>query len=357
MIAPGSATVDASSPAPSSESPQLAAMRRAPILASVAAVAALGDLAWNRVAIRLVDPNARELWIPLVAHGRLVRNVAGVAALVATLVALVSLIRIPSSIDAPWRNLFGRLTLAGVAGLYLPSAVIALVTPREHVPSLLVVLGLLSGNALVAALASGAPAYARTPAAWASMSAGLTALLAMIGLLVASLRTMVPVVGAAGLLARHGAELGWLLTPLVLLFDRSMWREALGARPRAAGAAAVLCVSLALAVALQSSLGADAARIAYGAFRVAMLPADLTWLYGAPIGLSLAIAVFHVSSPIQRQLGVGVALWVAAGLAPRSPLGTLLEVTAALTLARAALVAHPDGRARLVPYQADVDRT
>jgi len=41
-----------------------------------------------------------------------------------------------------------------------------------------------------------------------------------------------------------------------------------------------------------------------------------------------------------------VVLWLAAGLAPRSPAGTLYEVLAALLFARAAQSAHPEGRAR-----------
>jgi hypothetical protein len=49
-------------------------------------------------------------------------------------------------------------------------------------------------------------------------------------------------------------------------------------------------------------------------------------------------------------------LWIAAGLAPRSTIGVLYEVLAALLLARAALVAHPDGRLRLVPYASDLER-
>ncbi len=366
MPDPGSAPTESSRPAgavgeerPSraaEEPPLLVAIRRAPPLAALAASAALLDLVWNRIAVRLIDPNARELWIPLAQHGRVVRNLTGIAAIVATLVALVSLVRIPSPIDAPWKTLFGRLTIAGVAGLYIPGIALALVAPREHVPSLLVVLGLLSGNALVAVLASATLAYWRVPPAWASLAAGLTAFLAMIGLLVASLRNFVPVVGALGLLARHGAEVGWLLTPLLLLLDRSVWSELRLERSRAALALVVFVVVLGAAVLGHQSLGDVGPRIAYGAFRIAMLPAAFTWVYGVPIALSVALATFHVSSPAQRQVGLGMICWIAAGLAPRTPLGTLVEVTAALLFARAALAAHPDGRARLVPYQGDVER-
>jgi hypothetical protein len=246
--------------------------------------------------------------------------------------------------------------LAGIAGLYLPGAAVALVAPREHVPNLLVVLGLLSGNALVATLASSSLSYRRVPPAWSSLLAGLTAFLAMVGLLVATLRNFVPIVGAVGLLARHGAEIGWLLTPLVLLADRSLLASARAHRSELLVGAAVFALTVALAATGQLVLGASSARIAYGAFRIAMLPEDLTWLYGLPLGLSLGLGTFHAASADRRQLGLAILLWVAAGLCPRSPLGTLVEVTAALLFARATVAAHPDGRARLIPYQGDVER-
>jgi hypothetical protein len=324
-------------------------MRAPPTLAWLAALAAMVDLAWNRIAVRLVDPNDRALWIPLVEHGRFVRNVAALAGLVAASLAVSSLVRVPSPLESPWKSLFVRLTIAGVAGLYLPGVAVALLAPREHVSNLLVVLGLLSGSALVAVLASSTLPFRRVAPAWPSLLAGATALLAMIGLLVASLRTILPAVGVLGLVCRHGAELGWLLTPLLLLADPEL--RVAPRRDRVVAAALIGLVVMGLAMALQSLLHDDAARIAYGAFRVAMLPAGASWAYGIPIGVSFALASMHLLWPEHRQLGLGLLLWIAAGLAPRTPAGTLYEVLAALLLARAALVAHPDGRARLTPYE------
>jgi hypothetical protein len=336
-------------------------MRRAPVLAGLAAFAAFLDLAWNRIGVRLVDQNARDLWIPLMQHGRFVRNLAGLAGLIATLAALGSLMRGPLPLESPWRTLFVRVTLAGVAGLYLPGIALSLFVGREHVPSLIVAVQLLGGSALVAVLASTSLSYRRVAPAWPSLLAGLTALLAMIGLLVASLRSLVPIVGTFGLAARHGAEVAWLITPLVLLFDPELRvhharTSGPGRRARAALAAVVAVAVLGLAMLLQAELHDASARVAYGAFRIAMLPAGSTWLYGIPLGLASGLAALHLLWPERRQLGFALVLWIAAGLAPRSTIGVLYEVLAALLLARSALVAHPEGRLRLVPYASDAER-
>ncbi len=360
MLGPSSepSVVRASSPVSSelAEAAQVEAMRRAPLLAGLAALAALLDLAWNRIAVRLVDENARDVWIPLVEHGRFVRNLAGLAGVLATVLALGSLLRVPLPLESPWRSLFVRVTLAGIAGLYLPGIALSVFVTREHVPSLVVVLQLLGGSALVAVLASSSLSYRRVAPAWPSLLSGVTALLAMIGLLVASLRTLVPVVGVLGLVARHGAEIVWLLTPLVLLLDPELRAHYALRRARASLGALVAVLVLALAMLLQAELRDESARIAYGAFRIAMLPARATWLYGVPLGLGAGLATLHLLWPERRQLGLALVLWIAAGLAPRSTIGVLYEVLAALLLARAALVAHPDGRLRLVPYASDLER-
>ncbi len=228
---------------------------------------------------------------------------------------------------------------------------------REHMPSLVVVLQILGGSALVAVLASASLSYRRVAPAWSSLLSGLTALLAMIGLLVATLRTLVPVVGTLGLVARHGAEIVWLLTPLVLLLDPELRAHYALRRARASVGAVVALAVLGLAMLLQAELRDESARIAYGAFRIAMLPASATWIYGVPLGLGLGLATLHLLWPERRQLGLGLVLWIAAGLAPRSTIGMLYEVLAALLLARSALVAHPDGRLRLVPYASDLERS
>ncbi len=327
---------------------------RAPLLGSVAAVAAFLDLGWNRFALRLIDPDARDLWIPLVGPGRFLRNVGAIAGLVAACLALASLVRNPPTSEhperrgeslAPYRRFMARLSIVAVAGLYLPGVAVSLVLPRERLPNLVVALALLSGNALVALLGSYVIPYRRVGPAWPALMAGITAILAMTGLLVAQLRQVIPGVGALGALARHGGELAWLLTPLVLVLDRDVRARARHHRGHLAVAILAGVVVLSGAVWGQLALGSTSARIAYGAFRLASLPAEATALYGVPLSMSVALAVLHLESPERRQIAWALLLWIAAGLAPRTPSGILYEVVAALLFARAAQSAHPDGRA------------
>ncbi len=325
-----------------------ARLGRTPVLAALAGATALADLAWNRIGLRLVDPDARELWIPLVRHGRLIRNIAGVSGLLAALLATFVFLRMAGFARLSWHGLALRLSVAGVGGLYLPGLALALVAPRERVPNLVLVLGLVSASSLVALLAVASLPYRRVGPAWPSLLAGLTAFLAMIGLLVASTRTLWAGMGAGvvGVIARHGGELAWLATPLLLLLDPEL-RQRARAYPRARLAAvATGALVLALGLWAQLALGSSSARLAYGAFRIALLPAPATCLYALPLAASAGLAVFHLLSAERRQLGWAVVLWLAAGLAPRSPAGTLYEVLAALLFARAAQAAHPEGRAR-----------
>lgn len=328
-------------------------LRRTPVLGSLAAIAAFFDLAWNRIGMRLIDPDARDLWVPLVDPGRFLRNLGALAGLVAASAALASLVRNPPEPErperrgetlAPYRRFIARLSIVAVAGLYLPGVAVSLVLPRERLPNLVVVLALLSGNALVALLGAYVLPYRRVGPAWPALVAGLTALLAMAGLLVAQLRVLVPSVGAAGAIARHGGELGWLLAPLVLLLDVDLWARARRRPPLAGLALCAAMVVLGLGAWAQVTLGTASARLAYGAFRVAALPAEATALYAVPVAASIAVAVLHLGSPERRQLGWAVLLWLAAGLAPRAPGGILYEVLAALLFARAAQSAHPEGR-------------
>jgi hypothetical protein len=325
-----------------------ARLARAPTLAALAAAAAVVDLAWNRIGLGLIDPTRRDLWLRLMRHGRMVRNLAGVSGLFAALAATFVFLRMAGLARWSWYGIFLRLSLAGVAGLYLPGIALALVTPRERVPNLVLVLGLISANALVALLAAGALPYRRVGPAWPSLAAGLTGVLAMIGVLVASTRSMwgSSPIAVLGVVARHGGELAWTLAPATLLLDPETRRRA--REHRAAAAVSLLGAALVVGLGVWAQLhhGAASARLAYGAFRLAALPAEATFVYAIPIGAGVGLALLHLLTHERRQLGWGLLLWIAAGLAPRMPIGTLYQVLAALCFARAAQAATPEGRAR-----------
>lgn len=315
----------------------------APFLATLATLAAFFDLAINRIAVHLIDTNQRELWLPLVRHGAFPRALGAITAFV--IVASMSY-RFLSMAGFARVSILGvaqRLSLALVAGMFIPSMGIMFFMPERHLATLIVLLAMLSANGIAVLLAVASLSYLRARDAWPSLGAGLTGMLGILSVVVSTTRLYLPESGAFGPLgwmARQGSELLWLVTPLLAL------RSVRGG-PRAwVPFVGVVLLILALGVGLQLSHGRDAARIAYAAFRITTLPAGLTALYAIPLAFSVGYGLSLLADPARRQLGLGILLWVFAGLTPRSPAAIVYQAAAALLLARAAQSAHPLGRAR-----------
>jgi hypothetical protein len=317
---------------------------RAPFLAFLAAIAAFLDLAVNRIAVNLIDTNRRELWLPLVQHGAFPRALGAICAFVIVATMSYRFLSMAGFAPVSILGVAQRLSVALVAGMFIPSMAIMFFMPERHLATLIVLLAMLSANGLCALLTVASFSYVSERDAWPSVAAGLTGLLAILSVVVSTTRLYLPESGAfgpMGWIARQGSELLWLITPLLAL------RSVRGG-PRAwVPFVSVVLTVLALGVWLQLSHGSDAARIAYAAFRITTLPARLTALYAIPLAFSLGYAVSLLSDQDRRQLGLGILLWVFAGLAPRSPAAIAYQAAAALLLARAAQSAHPVGRERV----------
>ena len=327
-----------------SDAPQLNDLGKAPFLAGLAAVAALIDLGVNRIGVHLIDTNNRELWLPFVRHGGFPRHLAALCAFAVVVAATFRFLGMAGFARVSILGVAQRLSIALVAGMFVPSMAIMFFMPERHLATLIVLLGMLSANGLCALLSISALSYRSERDAWPSMVAGLTGLLAILSVVVSTTRQFLPDSGAFGPLgwmARQGSELLWLLTPLVAV--RSVQGGPRAWVPFVAVALSVLI----LGVWLQASFGSDSARIAYAAFRISSLPANLTALYALPLAFSLGYAVSLLADAERRQLGLGLLFWVAGGLAPRSPAAILYQATAAVLLARAAQSSHPLGRARV----------
>ncbi len=328
---------DASPREPTEEPVLTRALRHGAWLELAVAGLALADLAINRLALRLVAPNARALWLPLGEAGALLRNLAALLGLTLLVAELFASWRVAWP-ERPLATLAARTAVAATSGLYVPSVVLALVTDRARVPSALLGVGFLGAGALVVVVGLTSIPARRSASARVSMVAGLTACLALAGMTITLLRSLsgvaLPALGLVGLASRHGSELGWLLAPLTLFADRALRRRFRGGRRQAALALAAAVAVILLGLALQAALHADAARIAYAGFRLSSLQAAQTWLYAIPIGASVGLGLALTLLPEQRALGAAVLLWIAAGLAPRAPAPLLYEVLAALLFAR-----------------------
>ncbi|MDQ3035673.1 MAG: hypothetical protein M3Y87_24925 [Myxococcota bacterium] len=327
--------------------PRALALRAAPPLAFLAALAALVDLGLNRVAVRvgaeLVEATTVLEWM---RFGALPRNLAGVTGIVALLAALGAYLRMPG-----FAPLYVRLPVAGFAGILMPTFTLALLLPRERMAPHLVLFGMFATNILICLFASVALAYRNRALRLGLALALLTALQALVVVTIASLRALVIGGGFGGPLAyfaRHGGELTWLLVPLALVpavIPRSRSAREL---PAIVLGVLVLIAVVLLGVAGEQHLHPYYSTVVYGAFRVAALPEAATLLYVliAAIALGAAASGLAAPDPWRRQLGAGMALWVAGGYAARSPIQLLEAVLGIVLLARVAQAADPEGLRR-----------
>jgi hypothetical protein len=328
------------------------AIERPPPLAIMAGLAALVDLFWNRVAVRLVPDD--ETGIAWMRAGVFPRNLAAVAAMVALTWSLFGFLRM-----AGYAGLTRRLALSAVSGLLLPAFLLAMVVQKERVSILVVLIALGMANALAVLVGVGGAAYRAGALRWAVSFATASGALVLVVLVVASVRSLIEAgLGApAGFIARHGGELAWHAVPLAagwfvlrpapkgapLSMDRAPDRRAV-----VAGAIALVLVT-ALGFYGQHELHHHRfGTLIYGALRLTLLPDSVGALYSLSVGVAAAVAIIGLASgsALRMQVGAAIALWLAAGYAPRAP-GQLLDFALAVVLlARASQAVDPEGRRR-----------
>ena len=332
----------------------MASIEALPPLARMAAIAALVDLIWNRVVVRIAWSRDQELAVGLLRWGVFPRNLAAVAGIIALAAALFTFMRM-----AGYSGLGRRLGVASVSGIVVPAFVIAIVKPKEEVLLLVVVAALVGSNLLAVLVGTVALGYAAGARRWASAIVTMSGAFVLTVLVVASIRTIAESALATplGILAHHGGEVAWHLVPVLVLV--AMARAQKGAPPSEGppprlpvwGTSVAIVVFGVTAAALYGETVLHShgfATLVYAAFRVTLIPAPLAWLNGLTLGIGLAAAGYGLASrhPGRAQLGAAVALWLAAGCAPRAP-GQLLDFAlAAVLLARAAQAITPEGRAR-----------
>lgn len=338
---------------PRDESDEPVSIEGPPPLARMAALMALVDLVWNRIVVRIIGGVDEGTGIALQRAGVFPRNLAAVAGLIALGIGLFTFLRM-----AGYSGLLRRLGVSSIAGLLMPAFVLALVIPKERVSILVVVVALTASNVLAVMLGTVALQYPAGPRRWASVLGTLSGVLVLTVLVVASVRTIAESVAASpiGVAAHHGGEIAWHLLPVFVA--AALFRPQKGApasegappgRVALALAGALTVLVLGLALFAETRLHTHRfATLVYGALRLTLAPEPLAWLNGLTVGIALAAALVGLFSPsvARVQLGAAVALWLAAGYAPRAP-GQLLDFAlAVLLLSRAAQAVTVEGRRR-----------
>ena len=318
----------------------------------MAAIVAVVDLIWNRVAVRLLtDDDAGIAWM---RAGVFPRNLAAVAGIAALAWSLFGFLRM-----AGYAGLARRMTLSSVSGLLLPAFLLAMVMQKERVSILVVLISLGMANALAVLVGASGATYRSGALRWCLAFATASGALVLVVLVVASVRSLVEagLGGPVGFVARHGGELAWHAVPLCAGWF--VLRRAPKGSPhsmervpsRGAQAAGALAFGLVVAAGVYGQLELHGHRLStliYGALRLTLLPESLSWAYAISAGVAVAVAVIGLASgsPLRAQVGAAIALWLAAGYAPRAP-GQLLDFALAVVLlARAAQATDPRGRER-----------
>jgi hypothetical protein len=349
-----------------------------PPLAVLTTLAALAELLIGRVlwyGISLSVDGAPPGIFVLRRVAAFPRNVAGVAGLVALVASLVAFLRLPG-----FAPLGRRLSVAAFGGLLVPGLMAATFLPLSDLRPRLVVFSLAASTVVVALLCLTGVRYRGHPSL--RLALGFGVLTAMLSLLEAGLSQ----------LAAAGPAAGGPLAPLALLLGarpalahqlvlwsgqiaEMSWLVALVAAsitsiaPRRLEEPSLTRIGAGVAVGLLLLVGglvyADALAgqfrvMLYGSFRLSALSGRAPALYVVPLALALGAGLAGVvgSSAERRQAALGTLLWLAAGYSPHRPIDLLYFTLAAALWARAAQLQAPDVQwAHQRPWQRLVSRT
>lgn len=339
--------------------PRLLELSAPPMLAMLAALAAVADLLLNRIVPLAMNMLASEEAAGLLRFGPWPRNVAAVAGITALGMVLFGFLKMPG-----FSGLFRRLQIAALAGLLFPALLLGLVLPKERLPAPVVLVAVGVGHALVALFGVVVISYRASVARRPSIAASLTSALVLTLLVTASLETLqrfletpesfaAKVVWGVMVGSRLLGECLWCTVPWLALLP---WLRSLVRERRAQVALLVFgVVAVGASVAAETLLHPHYALVAYSGFRLTFISERYAGLYGlfALSALALALAAATSSRPVVRQHAVAVLLWIACGFAPRSLSQVLYFVLAAAIFARVTQATDPEGRRRaLLPWGA-----
>lgn len=283
--------------------------------AGMAALAVWLDVAVGRGAVRvLAGTAARETALSAELAGRYVQNLAAVLCLL----GLVAAARTSLRDSTAALGLLRRIALGGLLGVLMPTLGISVFLPEASTSVLLVLVGFAAGHLCVLLL--GASAFSERAPIEQRVACALAAAMAVanFGELVAEYF----LVGSVSLQHQFGVvgELLYFALPLAVALGVLLREPNASSRRRAAISVAVGAI-VALSVHLAGAYGdLGIGVLLYGALRLSALETAPAIVYAALIGISIAAAAFVASSraEVDRRLGIGLLLVLAAGAGPRS---------------------------------------
>ncbi|MBO6933983.1 MAG: hypothetical protein JJ863_03385 [Deltaproteobacteria bacterium] len=329
-------------------------MAKVPVLAGIAAAAAIVELIGARFSLRIEGSReflelSHQQLLELKSWAAFARNLGAVAALVALAFTLADWIK-----PRPFLSMGLRIGIAAIAGVLLPTLVLSTMLPEQR--TTLVVVLVATGSAQLLAVLFGIGAIP-----WRAPRLPRLGVTGIIGAsFFAFTATVVLVIGAQtlwqhahplGMALRRTGEVSFLVTvPLLALSGLPLkgWRKVGIAIGALLGSCAIAAVSRGATV-LEPEAWGD---VLYGATHFELLLENASAFYIGWIGLTTlagVAALFH-ENPRDQQKGLAALLLMAGGFSPTTP-GTIIPMILGVSLACRALIAHAAeaGRAAHAP--------
>ena len=318
-------------------------MAKVPALAGLAAVAGIIELVGARFSLRIEGSRefaelSHQQLLELDTWATFARNLTAVAALVALAVSLADWIK-----PRPFLSMGLRIGIAAIAGVLLPTLVLATMLPVERTTVVVVLVA--TGAAHLLAILFGIGAVP-----WRAPRLPRLGVTGIIGAsFFAFTATVVLVIGAQtlwqhahpiGMAMRRTGEVSFLVTVPLLAFSGVPirgWRRIGIAVGALVASCAVAAVSRGATV-LEPEAWGD---VLYGATHFELLLGGATHLYVAWLGLTIfaGVAALFAENPRDRQKGLAALLLTTGGFAPTTP-GTLIPMILGVSLACRSLIAH-----------------
>lgn len=309
-----------------------------PTLALLTTVVAVVDWCFGRALLRawsIDDSMSHMSLLGLQNVAMLVRNTAATMGLIALYGALTGWIRY-----RPFTPLALRVTIAGFAGVLLPTLTLATLLPVRRTSALIVLFTTIAAHILILLTGTIAmhwrgPKLSRIGAALVTL-ASFTSFCAVTILIIAQLSGWEDG-HPLGMAVRRTGEIAYLVALVVLPLSLRPWRSL---RMRV-GLGVGLGVSLAIALFWQSqwrTLDPEVfSPLFYGAthLELVLTRAPMVYVGWIMVVLTLSTGAALSESAPDQQLGAGSILLLTAGFAPTTPFTLLLWCVGALLMTRA----------------------
>jgi len=320
-------------------------MEAMPALGWLAVGAALFDQLGNRLLLRILGEREfsgleHGTLITLGQLGDMLRNVAAVAGMITLGIALSEFIR-----PRPFITTRRRLGLAGFAGVFLPTILLATLLPTRRTTGEVVLFAAGAANVLAALLGACAMQWRGPRLLRLAIGAAVLMSFFAFGSLVVLLVGKATLWSGAyplGMALRRAGEVAFVLATVTM--GLSAWPRR---RPRsiqlamAVVGALVALLPLLLISRFQPQVEPEVFQsVLYGALHFELLLESAPFVYVGAVtfALGLGVAGLAAATKARRQLAGATLLLLASGYAPTTPV-TLLMLVLGVVLATRALVA------------------